>query len=57
MNLLICLIKNPTIVDKDSASLWKNVASLLESLSIRPGVTLVQNYGDSEIGEVVIQLA
>ncbi|KAL6351572.1 hypothetical protein AAG906_040926 [Vitis piasezkii] len=38
----------------DSASLWKNVASLLDSLSIKPGGTLVQNCGDCEIGEVAL---
>ncbi|KAA8529609.1 hypothetical protein F0562_034291 [Nyssa sinensis] len=41
----------------DSASLRKNVASLLDSLSVKPGGALVHNCGDSEIGKVVIQLA
>ncbi|KAJ9677811.1 hypothetical protein PVL29_022662 [Vitis rotundifolia] len=41
----------------DSASLKKNVASILDSLSLKPGATLVQNCGDSEIGKAVIQLA
>ncbi|OVA19875.1 Alcohol dehydrogenase superfamily [Macleaya cordata] len=41
----------------DSASLKKNVASLLDSLSLKPGATLVQNCGDSEVGKTVIELA
>ncbi|KAK9278513.1 hypothetical protein L1049_028080 [Liquidambar formosana] len=41
----------------DAASLRKNVASILDSLSLKPGAMLVQNCGDSEIGKIVIQLA
>lgn len=33
------------------------MASVLDSLSLKPGGTLVHNYGDSEVGKVVIQLA
>ncbi|GKV36411.1 hypothetical protein SLEP1_g44550 [Rubroshorea leprosula] len=44
-------------VSSDSASLKKSVASLLDSLSLKPGATLVQNCGDSEVGKAVIQLA
>ncbi|KAK7330513.1 hypothetical protein VNO77_24708 [Canavalia gladiata] len=39
------------------ASLRINVISLLNSLSLKPGETLVQNCGDSEIGRLVIQAA
>ncbi|XP_059442934.1 enoyl-[acyl-carrier-protein] reductase 1, mitochondrial-like [Corylus avellana] len=41
----------------DSASLRKSVVSLLDSLSLKPGATLVQNCGDSDIGKVVVQVA
>ncbi|KAF5192934.1 trans-2-enoyl-CoA reductase, mitochondrial-like [Thalictrum thalictroides] len=41
----------------DPASLKKNIASLLDSLSLKPGGALVQNCGDSEVGKIVIELA
>ncbi|KAJ4973969.1 hypothetical protein NE237_007143 [Protea cynaroides] len=41
----------------NAASLLKSVGSLLDSLALKPGGTLVQNCGDSEVGKIVIQLA
>ncbi|KAJ1439085.1 hypothetical protein SESBI_02869 [Sesbania bispinosa] len=41
----------------NAASLRIHVISLLDSLSLKPGETLVQNCGDSEIGKLVIQTA
>ncbi|XP_057952806.1 uncharacterized protein LOC131146953 [Malania oleifera] len=41
----------------DPASVRKSVASMLDALSLKPGATVVQNCGDSEIGKAVIQLA
>ncbi|XP_010251139.1 PREDICTED: probable trans-2-enoyl-CoA reductase, mitochondrial [Nelumbo nucifera] len=39
------------------SSLEQKVESLLDSLSLKSGGTLVQNCGDSEVGRIVIQLA
>ncbi|XP_042499195.1 enoyl-[acyl-carrier-protein] reductase, mitochondrial-like [Macadamia integrifolia] len=41
----------------NASSLLKTVGALLDSLALKPGGTLVQNCGDSEIGRIVIQLA
>ncbi|KAG9449815.1 hypothetical protein H6P81_009780 [Aristolochia fimbriata] len=41
----------------ESASQTADVSSILRSLSLQKGDTLVQNYGNSEIGKKVIQEA
>ncbi|KAG1342875.1 enoyl-[acyl-carrier-protein] reductase, mitochondrial [Cocos nucifera] len=41
----------------DSSTLRKSVASLLDSLSLKQGQTLVQNCGDTDVGKIVIELA
>ncbi|XP_072960607.1 uncharacterized protein [Typha angustifolia] len=41
----------------DPSSLRRSVASLLDSLSLKQGQTLVQNCGDSDIGKLVVELA
>eukprot|EP00268_Persea_americana_P062438 TRINITY_DN80056_c0_g1_i1.p1 TRINITY_DN80056_c0_g1~~TRINITY_DN80056_c0_g1_i1.p1 ORF type:complete len:179 (-),score=28.13 TRINITY_DN80056_c0_g1_i1:339-875(-) len=46
-----------TLSTSASPSLRKSVESLLDSLALKPGGTLVQNCGDSDVGKVVIELA
>lgn len=46
-----------TFSTSDPSSLRKSLAHLLDSLSLKPGGTLVQNCGDSDIGKIVIELA
>ncbi|OAY62834.1 Trans-2-enoyl-CoA reductase, mitochondrial [Ananas comosus] len=41
----------------DPSSLKRSAASLLDSLSLKQGQTLVQNCGDSDIGKIVVELA
>ncbi|KAK8970462.1 hypothetical protein KSP40_PGU004490 [Platanthera guangdongensis] len=41
----------------DQSSIRKAVASILDSLSLKPGGTLVLNHGDSDVGKSLIQLA
>ncbi|KAK1268519.1 hypothetical protein QJS04_geneDACA005081 [Acorus gramineus] len=42
-------------LSSSDSPLKKTVASLLDSLSLQPGGTLLQNYGDSDIGRAVIE--
>ncbi|KAK1297801.1 hypothetical protein QJS10_CPB14g00081 [Acorus calamus] len=44
-------------LSSSDSALKKTVASLLDSLSLKPGGTLVQNCGDSDIGRAVIEAA
>lgn len=41
----------------DQSSIRKAAASILDTLSLKPGGTLVLNHGDSDVGKSLIQLA